>query len=45
MRELSGPKVVTIRDKVRYRAAAMKAGAMVRQTIWMRKPFYAITGQ
>ena len=38
MREFSGPNVTTIRESVRYRPAARKAGAMVRQTICIKKP-------
>ena len=40
MWEFSGPKVMTMRESVRYIPAARKAGAIVRQTICIRKPFY-----
>lgn len=40
MREFEGPKVRTMRERQRYIPAARKAGAIVRQTICMRKGFY-----
>lgn len=43
MREFSGPKVTTMRERVRYMPAARKAGAMVKQTICIKKPFCIAT--